>query len=217
MESSPTHSISRILAYTLALHGIIFTGTLMNMRTEMTNKNQSAFEVSGNGAFMIIPIIALSTVELTSGILFFTKVLSHCYTVLKFIGIFSANFAPFSLLFMSDHHPAHKLILHLVGLVIYALVLAYICYGNDDTDKNLNKSSLVALITYFGLVLVPVVLVVVFFTPKRFNPVVFTVIYATFGLEVISFCFGLFKVMKLKKVKPQNLEATEEKKNINQL
>ncbi|KAF5762574.1 hypothetical protein HanXRQr2_Chr16g0778251 [Helianthus annuus] len=87
----------RILVFALCMHNPIFMGALTKIRTCMTNDNSSAFDINKNGLLMIIAISALLAVEVSSVILFFTKIPSKYYTILKFFAIFLASISPFML------------------------------------------------------------------------------------------------------------------------
>ncbi|KAM0018491.1 hypothetical protein Hdeb2414_s0026g00674641 [Helianthus debilis subsp. tardiflorus] len=155
----------------------------------------------------IIAISALLAVEVSSAILFFTKIPSKCYAILKFFAIFSASISPFLLLMVLDVSPSF---LCLLGYVFGGIVIADACSGDDDADKNLDKRSPVAIFTYSGLFLIPLSLVLVLFVPVNLDWIVYSVIYPIFGVEMICFFIIYFKftIMSLyEKPKAQNLEA----------
>ncbi|MFS7941170.1 hypothetical protein Hanom_Chr05g00473051 [Helianthus anomalus] len=186
----PTSVCSRILVFALCMHNQIFMGALTKIRTRMTNDNSSAFEINENGLLMIIAISAFLAVEVSSQIMFFTKIPSKCYAILKFFAIFSASISPFLLLMVLDVSPS---ILCLLGYVFGGIVIAYACSGDDDADKNLDKRSPVAIFTYSGLFLIPLSLVLVLFVPINLDWIVYSVIYPIFGVEMICFFIIYFK------------------------
>ncbi|KAJ0790617.1 hypothetical protein HanPI659440_Chr05g0217311 [Helianthus annuus] len=194
MEPSPSRSNSEILMLALSLHSIAFMLALTNIRTQMMKENQSAFEINGNGVSMVVAIVALTVVEVTSGILLCTNIRGN---ILKFIGIFSACLATFSLLKVIL--PEHNLVWYLFSYVIFGSIFAsstcilIMCYPDDDDDKNLNKSSCVSIFTCLGLVLVPLALVFVLFVPKNLDWIVYSVIYPSIGMEVICFLILVLK------------------------
>ncbi|KAI3730719.1 hypothetical protein L1987_61894 [Smallanthus sonchifolius] len=176
MESSPSRSNSPIL----------FMLALTSIRTQMTNKNQSAFEINGNEVFLIIAIVALIVVEVTSGILFCTNIIRD--NILNFIVIFSAMVAPFSL---STVVAKDSSMWCLVGIVICAIAVALFACIYSSNDKT---SSIYIFTCLLGLVLVPLALVLMLFVPKNFNWIVYSVIYASCGMEVICLCITFFKI-----------------------
>ncbi|KAI7727658.1 hypothetical protein M8C21_003449 [Ambrosia artemisiifolia] len=207
MKSLASHSISRILVFVLCLHNIFFMGALTKIRTQMTNENESAFEINENGVLMIVAIAVLFAVEIIFGILFFTNIPSTYYSILKFIGIFSASNSPFLLLMVLDTSPS---MLYLLSYVFYGIAIAYVCSGNDDTDKDINKSSPISVFTYIGFLLVPLSLALVLFVPQNLDWFVSSVIQPIFVMEMIFFLIiyiNFIFMIEQEKPEAQNFEA----------
>ncbi|MFS7941242.1 hypothetical protein Hanom_Chr05g00473881 [Helianthus anomalus] len=171
----------------LSFHSIAFMLALTKIRTQMMKENQSAFEINGNGLFMTAAIVALIVGEVTSGILLCTKIRGSCYSILQFIGLFSASLAPLSLLKVLKFLPEHNFGCYLLSYVLFESIFALSACIMITCDKNLNKSSCVSIFTCLGLVLVPLALVFVLFVPKNIDWIVYSVIYPSIGMEVICF------------------------------
>ncbi|KAI7732782.1 hypothetical protein M8C21_028719 [Ambrosia artemisiifolia] len=185
MESHSSNPNSLIFVFNLLVHRIVFVGLLGIIRIEMTKGNLSAFELNGNGMFMIIAIVTLLVVEIVTWTLFCTNTYSHpstrdsSYTILKFIGSFAMFLAPFSLVMVLVLPQKHDRVVYLVVSLILGVIFASF-FSDDYQDR---KRSAMPTFNYLGLVLVPVSLVLVLFVPFSLNWIVYAMIYSSIAIE----------------------------------
>ncbi|KAI3686050.1 hypothetical protein L1987_79720 [Smallanthus sonchifolius] len=162
---------------------------------------------------MIIAIVALSALEVVFGIFFCTNIYLHassrgkCYTILKFIGIISADIGPISLVLVTPKHSwwmAHVVIsvICVVFGTMAASLFAWVC---RDTEDDLSKSS--STFAYLELVLVPLSLVLVLFVANKLGWIVYSVMCLSLGMDFVYFFITIFKLVK------QKLEAHQQDNN----
>ncbi|KAK1432178.1 hypothetical protein QVD17_09070 [Tagetes erecta] len=172
--------------FILFMHRANFMGALNLIRTKMVEEQQSAFDINGNGVFLIGSVVVLLAIEIISVILFRAKqvdIKSKTYKVLVFSDIFLAFVNPYLLLMVLEDYQNRGWGCHLVFYAIAALVVGYVSYSSDE---NVNNYSFAVGCTYLGLFLVSLSFVLVISVPIIHNWVVYLTLYSYMVMEVIN-------------------------------
>ncbi|KAJ0824302.1 hypothetical protein HanRHA438_Chr17g0790991 [Helianthus annuus] len=182
----------RILLYIFLLHRVGMIYGMMWIRIKWTpgNEHQSFFE--NNQAFKKTGIVAFWTLEFIAtsmGFCLNELMPDGSYTILKFIGSFSAFLAIFSLTMELVLPAKLTWVGYLLVCVIFGIIVTCLCYEDHEQEK------MSSLLTFNSLVLVLVTILVfaALVIPPKLNRVAYTVIYVSLGMEIAYHFITCFK------------------------